>query len=877
MNHIQKSLLASAARKIIPFQMMKTNYGFSSADANDLEGVTSTSVGAAGGVTTEVLGLQIQNLPLEASFVAIALRVPAEYEKTQELQVAFLATAPLGEDTIRLPLQPGQRYYVYVLSNKYKDGYITSEDTLVEAFNIPPGDGEGISTDNRRIFETGGPTDELIVEQLILEETTPEAEWYPYDGEYTRPDLLWADPTPLFRFAEGVAPESSYSYLAYQRSWLSELQEDFTGAFDLQGAFGAALLGNLFHVTRQNFIGGLFSQWNVTNFSLNQAIRAMKARTHATQTYDKWKEDQRIIESEPAQEMLDNFKQTDGYDPNQSRLIGNAPTDKNLTSDPAPEYQMNWALENQIAGLAVVLKYIVHPYNALTANLRPFGSVFSNDGAPIGSDDTEGGNDFWTGWLDLIGDLLEDRFDSWLPGEGTAEDQYDNLTDAVLNRVAANLADGSAESVNPILFEDGNSIYARLIQILSANQDDKVLQGRRIVALVAQVVAKYKSARGIGGRAGQGTYERYWLDPFDSSTKNGEIQYWEFTRVGRKGKDIYASAYDQFCVPKILETDRIINELGDFTFFPPPEDDGQPQLAHEATLQNIRFLRNMLEETRDDLWAQGSSLNSFIVSTLVQLRDEVIGNLSRTNSITNITSANQVANSELEVLIRNISIPDAAWSGFQGNVLELNNGLKAIDVSHLKNPGQYVIAVRPKGIEIGIPHLDPLGGGIINTPDLNDYQSKNYFYGWNIEFRQAGDNGVALGEQRMIVGSKFQVNNHMLLISPTIDSRPDFQENILGYIWPNTFIPVMIDLELTEHNHETLAYANYAKREFNTKTGVLRLYRFDGTIYKEWTIGERTMEEEGYADIEFRDPIVEGEDNSALLDQNGDPLDTSGG
>ena len=107
----------------------------------------------------------------------------------------------------------------------------------------------------------------------------------------------------------------------------------------------------------------------------------------------------------------------------------------------------------------------------------------------------------------------------------------------------------------------------------------------------------------------------------------------------------------------------------------------------------------------------------------------------------------------------------------------------------------------------------------------------------------------------MIVGSTFKVGAHELLVSPNIFGVQDFSDQVYARIWKNSFIPIMVDLEITNHNIQTLAYASYGKQEFNTDTGVLTIYDFAGRPFKKFTVGERTKAEEDYNNIEFKDPI----------------------
>jgi hypothetical protein len=560
---------------------------------------------------------------------------------------------------------------------------------------------------------------------------------------------------------------------------------------------------------------------------MNQALRAYKARTYTTLTYNKWNFDPRIQAAPEAVEEMNLFTKLGGQDQGQTDLIGISPSETS-PADPVSEYRMEWAVHEQLAGFAVIRNFVIDPYNVRPSAGRSFSDTFDRSNR------------------------------NTIFGSFGRNSEYEDLTRAVRAKIEAVEAEDTFETSNPVLFAEGKEVFNRLRDAALPGLHENATAtrtdaGRKILDIVADYIEKYADdTRGIGHER-NALYNKLFFDPFEAGINQEDTSVAWARTVMAGGIEYYARTYDGFIIPKLNEIDRQIAALGDLTFFPPPDqNDNQPQLAHEATLQNIRFLRNMLEEARNDLWTQGTSLNAFIVDAIVQLRDQVLSG-TRSNSIINLTITEQVENNELEVSIKDINDPSASWSGFTGKIVDIGNGLKGIDVSHLKTSGNYVIQIRPRTIDIGIVSV-PLDG-VVSTPDLDNDQSQNYFYGWNIEFSQAGDNGLPLGEQRMIVGSTFTVNNSRLFVSPNIKQRGVLQENTEARIWPNTFIPVMIDLELTDHNAETLAYANYAKREFNQRTGVLKLYDFRGKLYKQWTIGERTTEESGYEPIEFRDPI----------------------
>lgn len=803
MNHIQKSFLASADSKLIPFQLIKTNYGFSSADGDDVSRELA-------GVNANQLGFRLISLPQSSTFVAVALRIPMPEDIDQSLRVFSIGTSPIGETELTLQLQPGDQYHIYVLSDKYKNGYINQirpvpglvlETTEPDELNLAT---------QRAVFSLASPTDRIELE-LLLELSSNESDWYPYAGKYERDFLLWADPTPLFTVTEGIRPQGNYSYLAYQLTFLDSLLNTFIDAVDLTGPAGRTAFN-------QQFVGALRQVDDLTPdaLSLRQSLAAQYALTRSVLVFETWENDTRLINTDEGVATVDavsnvlNAQYRDGI----HAVIGNTPS-RSFETDQTVQYNMAEAPEQILAGYTVLLNYVIAPYD--------------ND-----AESTFFHQDFRRG---------EQRVSTTT---SIMNRKYSALARVVREAVYGQNAETNFASDRlPVMFEEGNAVVTVLRDIVGLSQtNNEAAAGARLVEYVDEQTIRYAA---ITSRA-PSVFASMYIDPFGTFSSTAALPRIRET-IGVRTRRLVLD----YVLTRLEETNTYIRNLGDFTFIPPPEgeDDGVPPLAHEATLQNIRFLRNLLEEMRSDLWTQNTNFGTFIVQTMINLRDEAIADLRRSNTVVNITHATQVANNEVDVLYMNLD--DQTWRPFRGQILELGNGVKAIDVSFIRQPGHYVFMVRPQSIDIVVKSIP--APGVIQTPSLDNFQSKNYFYGWNIEFAQAGSNGLPLGEQRMIVGSAFSPGASSLVVSPNITARPDFTVDINARIWPNTFVPILVDVDITEHNFETLAYANYARREFNTDSGVLTLYDFSGNVYKQWTVGERTLEQDDFANIEFRDPI----------------------
>jgi len=804
MNQLNKAFRADLERKIIPFQLIKTNYGFSSASGDDLLAVNSD-------LQLRDKGFRLTSLDQSASFIAIAYRQPDPSAVDQSLIVSSVATSPIGETELRLYLQPGEDHVIYVISNKYKDGFISEVTAngrpglVDETVNQEGAQSEiGTPAERRQVFNLGSSTDRIVVDGLNLFETTPEDDWYPYEGKYEAEGLLWADPTPLFTVAEGVQRQSSYSYLTYERAYLESIVTDIAKAYGVDGPDARQYLGDL---VRRDPLD--LSQTDLTNYYNADSLRGFRARRDTTLTHRKWRDNPQLTGADPSAQTLRRLESRNGaYDERYFQLIGKAPSDRN-ENDPHPEWNLRESLEQHLAGLVVIFEYVVRPYNT---GPRSFDRDFNRQSSP---------------------------------GGPFSNRQFDELA----RRVRASqrvIFETQGQKDAPVLFEEGNTVFQTISRIISGPNDTN--NGGDLIEYISERVNYYETML-----TERSDYGGLFYDPFTDNPDD----FKEALRIQSQGALGAAFAYAD---RRLTEIDNNIIQLGDFAFIPTPQgaDDGVPPLAHEATLQNIRFLRNLIEESHEDLWQQTSNLNTFLLETMLNLRNNLTIDVARSNSITNITNANQVDPSrEIQVVIRKIDETDSEWQPLIGEVIYQGNGVYSMDIGYLQDPGKYAVMIRPKPIEIAINRIT--GEGIVATPSLADYQADNYFYGWNIEFSQAGAQGLPLGDQRVIVGSKFSSQATELLISPVIEASPDFIEQSVARIWSNKFTPVMIDLDLTEYDLETLAYANYAKREFNRENGVLTLYRFDGSVYKTWALGERANPDDRFRPIEFRLPLNGGE------------------
>ena len=214
-------------------------------------------------------------------------------------------------------------------------------------------------------------------------------------------------------------------------------------------------------------------------------------------------------------------------------------------------------------------------------------------------------------------------------------------------------------------------------------------------------------------------------------------------------------------------------------------------------------------------------------------------------------------------------------------------------------PKEYQIEILDCGVLASIPSVR---GIIIDSnliPELSNRLNSNGLAGFKIEY--IDDNGDKIRNLFRIVTSSNRAlpeNNNttsttqssvryrfsdsdtsnllFLTVSPSTANsvRPNFNP-FLGIpgqsiIISNTFFnPLLIEVELTEHDIETLALGIYGDQSKSKVDGILTYYDEDGNIYKQFDVFE-TQNSEGVIDYEVkieRDIIDPSKDlNNVLTD-----------
>ena len=195
-----------------------------------------------------------------------------------------------------------------------------------------------------------------------------------------------------------------------------------------------------------------------------------------------------------------------------------------------------------------------------------------------------------------------------------------------------------------------------------------------------------------------------------------------------------------------------------------------------------------------------------------------------------------------------------------------------LPVSIFGKKGIYTIYIKPKDLVCTIKDVGALSAypdirGIVI--DLNSIQDKSLFetdnlVGYRIEYYDYSENSMKRQEYYRLItsnnycepvsqnltsansnsnGYRFNNNGSLCFITVTPSTAPTFKGNAIPYIGsPNQkivitntkFDPVMIELEMCEHDIETLSIMAEGEQVRNLENGRISTYNFDGEIYKQY-------------------------------------------
>lgn len=117
--------------------------------------------------------------------------------------------------------------------------------------------------------------------------------------------------------------------------------------------------------------------------------------------------------------------------------------------------------------------------------------------------------------------------------------------------------------------------------------------------------------------------------------------------------------------------------------------------------------------------------------------------------------------------------------------------------------------------------------------------------------------------QNKSLSYNFNDNSPLVFATVTPSSASNVKANVTPFIGEpgqeviitNTFFnPIMIEIEMAEHDFDTLAYALYGPQSKSLEDGIYTIYNFDKEIYKQYNLFEIKDEFSGKPLFEVRDP-----------------------
>jgi hypothetical protein len=322
--------------------------------------------------------------------------------------------------------------------------------------------------------------------------------------------------------------------------------------------------------------------------------------------------------------------------------------------------------------------------------------------------------------------------------------------------------------------------------------------------------------------------------------------------------DIINSMYVNL-LNKLVYINERISEFGDMIFAASADQNVQ-QIGHLATLQNIRFLKNKLTEIGSDVWTSVINSNAVIFERIGNIEKIISSTLSTINPVISLDQA-AVSSSDVEIFYTDdIDTPNIAAKKLSNVLIDLSEGMKAINVNALSEIGNYAIIIKPKKYVLNVDQNVLSNASVLQILNANEilgisgaddkYKRPNALFGWSLQMLGADINNPDLiGDVRKIISSSWNSDVLRVAISPA--NR--ISSAVRVYIW-NSFSPVMISLKIKEHDEQTLSYSLYSKKEFNTTTGLCTIYDAFGQPWKLQSIGTRELSVEDKNIIEFRDP-----------------------
>ena len=262
-------------------------------------------------------------------------------------------------------------------------------------------------------------------------------------------------------------------------------------------------------------------------------------------------------------------------------------------------------------------------------------------------------------------------------------------------------------------------------------------------------------------------------------------------------------------------------------------------------------------------------------------------------------SRNNVGDTELTKLNANEVLSEVTNPNNSNNI-EVFGGMYTLTLpsSIFTQKGFYSIMIKPKEIRTKILDCGVLSaksdikGLVFDTTDstldssfVSKFQNGN-LVGYRIEYlsTDSSNSGSKVRNFFRIITSNnkvgavssnntnsnnksisynFNDNSTLVFATVTPSSASNTKPNVTPFIGEpgqeviitNTFFnPIMLEIEMVEHDIETLAYALYGPQSKSVEDGIYTIYNFDKEIYKQYNLFEIKDQFNGQPLFEIREP-----------------------
>lgn len=139
-----------------------------------------------------------------------------------------------------------------------------------------------------------------------------------------------------------------------------------------------------------------------------------------------------------------------------------------------------------------------------------------------------------------------------------------------------------------------------------------------------------------------------------------------------------------------------------------------------------------------------------------------------------------------------------------------------------------------------IEYIDP-------EPSNNQRKIQNFFTVVTSNNRAEPVNQNLTNSSQKAIRYRFNDNSSLVFSTVTPSSSSNVKPNVLPFIGEpdqeviitNTFFnPTMIEIEMVDHDIETIAYSLYGNHSKSVQDGIYSIYNFDNEIYKQYNLFE---------------------------------------